>query len=143
MKANLKLNLTPPRNIGKSFALVEADRPRGVRQIKAMAFWHPPKCNHINLIDKIRSGWLVAPFKLGRETYRRLSKVTNAFDKTKEEVLGDRQAWYLNNMVVAKELRGTGIGTKILKNQLESVVDHSGFPAILMTQRAANVRFYQ
>ena len=46
-------------------------------------------------------------------------------------------------MVVAKELRGTGIGTKVLKYQLESVVDPSSFPTILMTQREANVIFYQ
>lgn len=46
-------------------------------------------------------------------------------------------------MLVAPELRGTGVGTKILDEQLKQVVKPSGFPAILVTQREANVRFYQ
>ena len=32
---------------------------------------------------------------------------------------------------------------KVLRNQFESEIDPSGFPAILMTQRQANVRFYR
>jgi GNAT superfamily N-acetyltransferase len=143
LKANLKLNLTPPKNIGRSFALVESDRTTGIRQIKAMAFWHPPESNSISLFHKIISGWAIAPWKLGRETYWRLMEVMSAIDSIKKQVLGDRSAWYLNNMVVARELRGSGIGTALLKDRLESVVEPSGFPAILMTQKEANVRFYQ
>jgi GNAT superfamily N-acetyltransferase len=143
LKANLKLNLTPPKNIGHSFAIVEGDRSLGTSEIKAMAFWHLPECGSISLFHKIASGWLIAPWKLGRKNYRRLLEVMSAIDRIKDRVLGDRRAWYLNNMVVAKELRGTGLGTALLKNQLQSVVEPSGFPAILMTQREANVRFYQ
>ena len=69
--------------------------------------------------------------------------MTKALDVVKTKAIAHNQVCYLNNMVVAKELRGTGIGTKVLKNQLESVVEPSGFPAILMTQREANVRFYR
>ena len=142
LKANLKLNLAPPKPIGKSFALVEANKPPGIRHIKAMAFWHPPECSSIGLMNKIKSGWLIAPLKFG-ENYQRLMEVMSAMNRIKENVLGNRKAWFLNNMVVAKELRGTGIGTKVLKNQLETVVEPSGFPVILMTQREANVRFYR
>lgn len=46
-------------------------------------------------------------------------------------------------MVVTKELRGMGIGTKLLQQQLQSVVIPSNFPAILMTQKETNVKFYQ
>lgn len=143
LKANLKLNLASPKPIGKSFALIEANKSPGKRQIKAMAFWHPPECGSLSLINKIKSGWFITPWKLGKKTYRRLLEVTIAIDKIKENVLGDRQAWYLNNMAVAKELRGTGIGTEVLQNQLATVVDPSGFPAMLMTQKEANVRFYR
>ena len=143
LKANLKLNLAPPQPIGNSFALVEANKPPGTRQIKAMAFWHPPECGSLGLMNKIKSGWLIISWKLGKETYHRLLEVTIAMDKIKENILGSHKAWYLNNMVVAKELRGTGIGTQVLKHQLESVVAPSGFPAILMTQREANVKFYR
>ena len=141
LKANLKLNLTPPKNIGRSFALVE-DKPPGKRKIQAMAFWLPPESGSLGLINKLRSRWFT-PWKLGKATYQRLVEVTVALDNTKENVLNDRQAWYLNNMAVAEELRGTGVGTKVLKHQLESVVEPSGYPAILMTQKAGNVMFYQ
>ena len=72
-----------------------------------------------------------------------MTEVTITLDRIKTKILGSDRAWYLNNMAVAKELRGTGIGTKVLQNQLETVADPSGYPAILMTQREANVRFYK
>jgi ribosomal protein S18 acetylase RimI-like enzyme len=142
LKANLKLNLAP-LSIGQSFALVESDRSSGIRQIKAMAFWHPPECSSPGLIAKVRSGWLFAPLKVGRATCQRLSEVMTAIEQIKEQVLAQKKAWYLNNMVVDRELRGTGIGTQLLSQQLQSLIIPSGFPAILMTQKEINVRFYQ
>lgn len=143
LKANLKLNLAPPTPLGESFALVETDQSSGIRQIKAMAFWHPPECNSPSLVAKVLSGSLLEPFKFGRETCQRLSEIITAMDRLKEQVLAQNKAWCLNNMVVDRELRGTGIGTQLLSQQLESKVVPSGFPAILMTQKAINVRFYQ
>ncbi|PSB12282.1 hypothetical protein C7B62_02375 [Pleurocapsa sp. CCALA 161] len=143
LKANLKLNLSPPMPIGQSFALVESDQPPGIRQIKAMAFWHPPESSSLGLIAKVRSGWLLAPLKVGRATCQRLSEVMTAIDQIKEQVVAQKQTWYLNNMVVERKLRGTGIGTQLLSQQLQSRVIPSGFPAILMTQKEMNVRFYQ
>ena len=143
LKANLKLNLAPPKAIGNSFALVEEDKPPGTRKIKAMAFWHPPQRESPGLVNKLKSGWFIRPWKFGKASYQRLAEVMTAFARIEEKVLNGKQAWFLNNMAVAEELRGTGVGTKILKHQLETVVKPSGFPAILMTQREINVRFYQ
>ena len=143
LKAFLKLNLSPPTPIGKSFALVEANQPPGIRQVKAMAFWNYPESKSASFISKLKSGWLTIPFKYDRATFQRLKKAMMAIDETKKEVLGQNKAWYLNNMVVAKELRGTGVGSKLLGHQLESVVIPSGFPAIAMTQKEINVKFYQ
>ncbi|MGL5834729.1 MAG: GNAT family N-acetyltransferase [Waterburya sp.] len=143
LKANLKLNLAQPFPIGKSFALVESDQPPGKRQIKAMAFWHPPGHSSPNLMTKVLSGWILAPLKFGRATYQRLSEVMAVIERIKEEVLAQKKAWYLNNMVVDREIRGTRIGTQLLAQQLRSRVIPSGFPAILMTQKEMNVRFYQ
>ncbi|NJK58105.1 MAG: GNAT family N-acetyltransferase [Pleurocapsa sp. SU_5_0] len=72
-----------------------------------------------------------------------MSEVTKAIERIKAQVLAQKKAWYLNNMVVDRELRGMGIGTQLLSQQLESRVIPSGFPAILMTQKEINVRFYQ
>jgi ribosomal protein S18 acetylase RimI-like enzyme len=143
LKANLKLNLASSASIGQSFALVESDQPAGIRQIKAMAFWHPPESNPSSLIAKVQSGWILAPLKFGIATSKRLSEVVMAMEQIKEQVLGQNKAWYLNNMAVDKELRGTGIGTQLLAQQLRSRVIPSGFPAVLMTQKEINVEFYQ
>lgn len=143
LKANLRLNLASSTAIGHSFALAVSDQSPGMREIRAMGFWYPPQRSPIGLIDKVKSGWAIAPFKFGWQTYQRLLEVMNEMDRIKASVLSSHKSWYLNNMAVAKELRGTGIGTQVLKHQLEFVVEPSGCSAILMTQRAGNVVFYQ
>ena len=138
-----RINLNLQGSVGSSFALVESDKPPGKRQIKQMAFWHPPNSNSINLMSMVREGLLTMPFRFGWRIFQRVIDVTEEFDAIKDRITNRQPVWYLNNMVVAKELRGTGVGTRVLKRQLESVVDPSGFPAILMTQKAGNVMFYQ
>ncbi|MEN9518144.1 MAG: hypothetical protein RLZZ381_732 [Cyanobacteriota bacterium] len=143
LKANLKLNFTPLMAIGQSCALVEKNQPPGMRQIKAMAFWYPPEYDSPGLIAQVLSGWILAPFKFDQETCKRLSQVVTTIERIKRQVLVKNKAWYLNNMVVDRELRGMGIGTELLSQQLQSRVIPSGFPAILMTQKGTNVKFYQ
>lgn len=142
LKAYLKLNLAPPKPIGSSFALVEEGTP-GIRKIEAMGFWHSPQRADPGLINKLMSGWSIAPWKIGKANYQRSVEVVSALNEIEQKVLNGKEAWFLNNMAVAKELRGTGVGTKVLQQQLETVVKPSGCDAILMTQREANVRFYQ
>ena len=142
LKANLKLNLTPPKNIGQSFALVE-DKPPGKRQIEAMGFWYPPQRASLSWINKLKSGWFMIPWKLGKQNYQRLTEVVKAMNQIEANVLNGKQAWFLNNMAIAKKLRGAGVGTRVLGHQLESVVEPSGYDAMLMTQREINVKFYQ
>ena len=38
----MRRNLNLQASVGNSFALVELDQPPGEREIKQMAFWHPP-----------------------------------------------------------------------------------------------------
>ena len=143
LKANLKLNLNSATSISKSFALVEDSRPAGKRDIKAMGFWNCPHSTSAGFFDKVRSGWLMMPLKFDKETCKRLMEVMSEMNRIKEQVLGENKAWYLNNMAVARELRGKGVGTKLLQQQLKSFVVPSEFPAILMTQKETNVIFYQ
>ena len=138
-----RINLNLQASAGNSFALVESDKPIGERQIKQMAFWHPPNSDSISLMSMVREGLLIMPFRFGWRIFQRVIEVTQEFDAIKDRVTNRQPVWYLNNMVVAKELRGTGVGTRVLRHQLESVVEPSGFPAILMTQKAENVMFYR
>jgi|GEM_PF-1627072 len=143
LKANLQLNLNSAKYIGKSFALVEANQPPGMREIQAMAFWNYPESRSLGFVSKLKSGWLTMPFRFGVDTYHRLMEVINNMDEIKQTVLGENKAWCLNNMAVTKKLRGTGIGTKLLHQQIQTVILPSNFPAILMTQKEINVNFYQ
>ncbi|MGL6341508.1 MAG: GNAT family N-acetyltransferase [Waterburya sp.] len=141
--ANLKLNLSPQKNIGRSFALVESNQPPGKRQIKAMGFWNPPNADSVSFLSQVKAGLLTMPFKFGWRSLPNLFEVIKANATAKKQILNDTPAWYLNNMVVASELRGQGVGTQVLTQQLQQVVEPSGFPAILDTQREINVKFYQ
>ncbi len=136
LKANLKLNLSQPTPIGKSFALVEANKPPGNRQIKAMAFWNTSNSRSISFVSKIKTGLLTFPFRYGWQTWQHLSEIMSAIEEIKEKTIGQSPAWYLNNMVVAKQIRGIGIGTKLLNHQLQSVVVPSNFPVVLMARGA-------
>jgi ribosomal protein S18 acetylase RimI-like enzyme len=141
--ANLKLNLSPQQNIGQSFALIEPHQPPGKRQIKAMGFWNPPNANSVSFLSLVKAGLLAMPFRFGWGSLPNLLEVMKANAIAKKQALNGTPAWYLNNMVVASELRGQGVGTKVLAEQLERLVEPSGFPAILDTQREINVKFYQ
>lgn len=143
LRGNLNLNLDSKRCIGQSFALVEPNTPPGLRQIKAMAFWNPPQSDSVSFLSMVKGGLLSMPFRFGWESFQRLFEVLNEISDAKKEALDSTPAWYLNNMVVAPELRGKGVGTKILSEQLQQVVDPSGFATVLMTQKETNVRFYQ
>ncbi len=138
----MKRNLNLQNSIGRSFALVEPDKNLDGRQIKAMGFWHPPHSGSINFLSMVKEGLLTMPFKFGWNEFKQLLEVLGKLDKIKYRAIGESPVWYLNNMVVAKELRGSGIGTKVLEEKLQTVVTPSGFPAILMTQREQNVKFY-
>lgn len=136
-------NLTEANILHHSFALVEENQPPGTRQIKAMAFWNPPESDSVSWLSMIKEGLLTMPFRFGWGSFQRMFTVLEDIATTKKQVLNGTPAWYLNNMVVAPELRGKGIGTQILKEQLQTVVAPSGYPAILMTQKETNVRFYE
>lgn len=145
LKINLDLNLNQPDSNGHSFALVETAKLPGTRQIKAMGFWNPPNPSSetISLLSQVRTGWLTIPLRYGWKVWQRLTEVMSSMEKIKKTVTRDNPVWYLNNMVVAKKLRGNSLGTQLLQTQIQSVVAPSGFPAILMTQKVDNVHFYE
>ncbi|MGK7948165.1 MAG: GNAT family N-acetyltransferase [Xenococcaceae cyanobacterium] len=143
LRGNLNKNLNSRKNIGQSFALVEPKRYHRVRKIKAMAFWNPPHGDAVSFFSLVQEGLLTMPLRFGWDSFSHLFEVIEEIEIVKKQTLNDTPAWYLNNMVVAPDLRSKGIGTKILSQQLHQVVEPSGFPAVLVTQREANVRFYQ
>ena len=71
-------------------------------------------------------------------------EVAGGVERHVERSLAGRPYWYLNNMVVRKHLRGTGVGSRLLREQLPLVVElEPSFAIALATQRPENVTFYQ
>jgi GNAT superfamily N-acetyltransferase len=133
----LGANLRLQPDLGTSFCVVEDGK------VNAMGFWTRSSAPKIGMWAKIRVGILAAPIRLGWRGFRRLFEVTDAVELHLAEAFGDRPFVYLNNMVVRQHLRGTGVGTRLLREQL-GVVSAANPDAIiaLSTQRPENVTFY-
>jgi len=131
-------NLRLQPDLGASFCLADG------LVVKAMGFWTRSDAAGIGLLAKLRAGLLAAPLRLGAGGVRRLFEVTSAIERHLARSLTDRPYWYLNNMVVRKELRGTGVGSQLLGEQLQLVTGKEpGLAVALSTQRPENVTFYR
>jgi GNAT superfamily N-acetyltransferase len=131
-------NLRLQPDLRASFCLAEG------RAVDAMGFWTRSNAPKIGTLHKIRAGLLSAPARLGWAGVRRLFEVTGAIDRHLEQAMGDRPYWYLNNMVVREKLRGSGIGSRLLREQLPLVAElEPSYAIALSTQRPENVTFYR
>ncbi len=131
-------NLRLQSDLRTSFCLVEG------RTVEAMGFWTRSSGPKVGLLRMLRGGLLVAPLRLGWTGVQRLFEVAREVDRHLERALPGRPFWYLNNMVVRKHLRGTGVGRRLLRQQLPIVsAMEPSFAIALATQRPENVAFYQ
>ena len=134
MYANLGAQLA----IGQSFAERDEDGA-----IAAMAFWHAPGAPEASSAELARFGFLDMAVLHGTAAFERMIQSVAELERRRAYGLAGRESWYLNNMVVAPAWRGAGVGSRLLRRQLETVVNPSGHPASLTTQRPENVTFYE
>jgi GNAT superfamily N-acetyltransferase len=126
------------QDLRTSFCLAEG------RTVEAMGFWTRSGSPTPGILRMLRGGLLMAPLRLGWTGVRRMFEVTSAVERHVERALAGRPYWYLNNMVVRKHLRGTGVGSQLLREQLPIVSElEPSFAIALATQRPENVVFYQ
>ncbi len=130
-------NVEIQARVGKGFCLVD-DGGLG-----AMGFWHAPGSEEPGLGMMLRHGLWLAPMRIGIAGVRRMMAMLEKVETRRREVLAGREAWYLHNMVVRGDLRGTGVGSALLGGELERVFAEKTCPAILNTQRPENVVFYR
>jgi GNAT superfamily N-acetyltransferase len=134
MYANLGAQLELCRSFG------EKDEPGA---IAAMGFWHAPGAPKASAEMLARFGFLEMRILHGADAFARMSESVAELEERRTRCLSGRESWYLNNMVVARAYRGRGAGSRLLRRQLDEVVDPSGRPASLTTQRPENVVFYR
>ena len=125
-------------NLGGQLAVEVSFAEKSADAFLAMAFWHAPGAPKASLFQLARFGFFAMPLKYGWPAFNRMTKTVAEFEKRRANGLGGRESWFLNNMVVAHAQRGKGIGTRLLQQQLADVVDPSGFPASLTTQKPEN-----
>jgi GNAT superfamily N-acetyltransferase len=126
------------QDLRTSFCLAEGSTAQ------AMGFWTRSGRPGVGLLRMLRGGLLAAPLRLGWAGVRRMFEVTGEVERHLGQALAGRPYWYLNNMVVRKHLRGTGVGSRLLREQLGVVSElEPGFAIALATQRPENVTFYQ
>ncbi|MDJ0848853.1 MAG: GNAT family N-acetyltransferase [Myxococcota bacterium] len=133
----LTRNLSVQAELGRSFCVLDE---RG--SVDALGFWHPPGTPSVGLGTLLRHGFGLALFRLGPGALRRLLETVDAIETQRLEAQGDAPAWYLHNMAVRRRSRGSGVGSRLLGTQLAQLVDPTGRPAVLATQRPENVVFY-
>ena len=131
-------NLRMQPDLGASFCRLQDS------EVAAMGYWTRSEAPGVGALAKLRTGILVAPRRLGLRSTRRLFEVMGELERLRGEALGDQPYWFLNNMVVREELRGTGVGTELLRGQLRGVLTQQPSAAFaLATQRTENVTFYR
>jgi GNAT superfamily N-acetyltransferase len=112
--------------------------------VEAMGFWTRSGSPGPGLLRMLRGGLLLAPSRLGWTGVRRMFEVAGGVERHLERSLAGRPYWYLNNMVVRKHLRGAGVGSRLLREQLPAVRElEPSYAIALATQRPENVTFYQ
>lgn len=112
-------------------------------KVRAMGFWTKSKDPKIGVLEMLRVGLLRAPIRLGFGGTRRMLEVASEIDESAEVAMSDTPYWYLHNMAVREDLRGSGLGGKLLADQLDVIANQEpSAVVVLATQRMENVTFY-
>lgn len=123
--------------LSRSFCIVD-----GVT-VSAMGFWTRAIDQGSSLGSLVRAGLFMLPIRLGVKGGWRVLEVTSNVEQQRDESVLGKSWWYLNNMAVRAELRGSGLGTQLLKDQISRIAaDDPEATLVLSTQRPENVRFY-
>lgn len=132
--ANLRLNLN---HGAECFCLSSVD------SVHAFGFWTKPNQKSISLKTKVAAGLLKTPFIIGWGNFRKMINISDLLEKHLSEEFKDKSYYYLNNFVVDKKLRGNGLGSKVLVQELERIRAISDNPIFaLSNQRKENLAFY-
>ena len=148
---NLRLYLK--MNCTRIVTAVDVDEVNDASEVIGTLSWVPPAGLGINFLDYIKVGLLLMPFRFGLDAMKRMLYYMNANDSEVNASIGNQPHWYLGMVAVQKSCRGKGIGTAMIKEHLENIIDAvtdvnadgikiNHFPVLLTTQNESNVGLY-
>ena len=109
-----------------------------------MGFWTQPNVRKVGIMAQIQGGLLIAPYKVGFGVLFRALSVSKTIEMQLAHALEKKPYMYLNNMIVRNELRGQGVGSRLLRQQLETIASRNADATwALATQKLENVSFYE
>lgn len=110
--------------------------------LDGVAAWLPPgKTKVSNYWHMLRSGMLLAPFKVGPAAFSRLIALT-AYTGAAHERWAPEKHWYLFVLGVGPPSQGRGVGGALMEPLLARA-DAEHTPCYLETQFERNVPFYE
>lgn len=110
-------------------------------ELGGVACWLPPGSGTTDTWGMLRSGKILAPFRLGPAAFVRFMGLASYMTAERERVM-PAPHWYLLAIGVEPARQGEGIGGELLGPVLARA-DASGLPCYLETQTERNVKFYE
>ena len=107
---------------------------------------HGPGANGYRVVDMLRSGMVLTPFKLPWPVFARLGRIGAQIERRRHEIMRDERGgqrhWYCQMLGVDPARQGQGIGSALLRHLLEQADHAGGCPCYLETSKQSNADFY-
>ena len=101
--------------------------------IEAVALRRQPGRYRMSTWSMIRAGMLPTERKMGKAAFQRLQRFLDAAEDAHTAIMGDQPHWYCQNVAVAPEHQGRGLGG-VLMNHTFALADAAGLPCYLETE---------
>jgi ribosomal protein S18 acetylase RimI-like enzyme len=97
----------------------------------------------VGLLDFLRAGLVRAPSRLSTGATARALYASSRIERLRTRVTKGQPHWYLDQLAVDPPAQGRGLGRRLLKECLTSLVEPAGLPCFLVTTKESNVAFYR
>ncbi len=110
--------------------------------VSGVIFYLAPNHNQLSLWEFVQNGFLLTPFLLGIQNYRRSMECEKFVDDTRIKLMGSQPHYYLWGLAVDPANKGKGVGSELTQQVIE-LSDRDNIPIYLETHDERNVVYYQ
>lgn len=111
-------------------------------ECSGVVFILPPGHTKISQWEYMQNGFLLTPFVLGLKDFARSQECEAFVADTHERLMKGKPHYYLWGLTVGPKVKGTGIGSALLKKVLD-IADAATMPMYLETHDEKNVAYYE